>query len=114
MLSKDKLLDLLKIRFDYYAAQAVFADVVSSLGLKDVADLGAAELEKVAGYLAEKVPGTGRIVEQLKGLLGGAAPAKAPAEEPAPAAGEEAAPAAEEAAAEEGAEEAKPKKKPKK
>jgi len=101
MLSKDKLLDVLKIRFDYYAAQAVFADVVSSLGLKDVADLGAAELEKVAAYLAEKVPGSARIVEHLKGLLAGPAPAKAPAEEAPPAAAEEAAPAEEAAAAEE-------------
>lgn len=92
MLKREKLLDILKSRFDYYAAQAVYNELVSSAGLGDVDVLDAAALRGVTTYLAEKIPGTKALVERLNALAAEATEPKAAPVADAPAA--EAAPEA--------------------
>ena len=90
MLKREKLLDILKTRFDYYAAQAVFNEVVATVGLRDVETLDAAAVKGVTAYL-EKLSGTRELIERLAAFA--ATPAPVVAAEPAPVAPE--APAAE-------------------
>ena len=63
MAKRDKLLDTLKLRFDYYSAQTIHKDIVSALGLEG--ELDAASIERVIAYLGEKVPGSESVVEAL-------------------------------------------------
>jgi len=94
MLKREKLLDILKTRFDYYAAQAVYNDLIALVG-RDVDALDASAIQAVTDFLSEKVPGTAALVEKLKGFAA-EAPAPAPVAEPVPEPAPEA-PAAEEA-----------------
>lgn len=104
MLKRDKLLDILKTRFDYYAAQAVYNELVSTLELRDVEKLDDATVENVCAFLAKKVPGTKELIERLSALVKAPAAAAEPVAEPVAEAAPEA--AAEEAPAEPAAEEA--------
>jgi small subunit ribosomal protein S2 len=99
MLKREKLLDLLKTRFDYYAATAVYNELVSTFELRDVDKLDDAAVQKICAFLGEKLPGTQGLIERLSAFV--AAPAaeapaaeapaaEAPAEAPAEAAPAEA------------------------
>jgi hypothetical protein len=102
MLTKDRLLAIIKTRFDYYAAQAVFNDITTSLGLKGVDPLDEGQVVAVKDFLAENVPGSGGLTEKLTALLDAEEAPAAPAKEP----------PAEEPPAEEPPAEATPEKKP--
>ena len=110
MLKRDKLQDVLKTRFDYYAAQAVYNELIALVG-RDVEVFDAAAIQAITTFLAEKVPGTQALVEKLKGFA-----TEEPAPEPVPEAAPEPAPepaeekpAAEEAPADDGAKKKKKK-----
>ena len=80
MLKREKLLDLLKTRFDYYAAQAVYNEIVGAVGGADPLD--SAALKGAAAFLAAKVPGTAALVERLNALAAESAASVAPIEAP--------------------------------
>jgi len=114
MAKRDKLLDSLKLRYDYYSAQSLHKDIVSTLGLEG--ELDAAAIARVVAYLAEKVPGSEKVIAVLEASAAPAAaePAPEPAAEPAAEPAPEAAPAEEAPAEESPAEDAGDDKKAKK
>jgi hypothetical protein len=107
LINRDTLLAILKDRFDYYSAQAVTKELLSSLDMQDWTDFDEDALGRICAYLEEKIPGSEDLVARLKAPPAPApeAATEAPAE-PAPEAAPEAAPAEEAPADDE-----KPKKK---
>ena len=105
LINRDTLLAIIKGRFDYYSAQAVSNELLKSLDMQDWTDFDADAVERICGYLEEKISGSEGLVARIKAAAEPAPEAKAPALAP-----EEAAPAPEADKADEAAPEA-PKKK---
>ena len=68
--NKQRITNILELRFDYVSARNVLANWRKLNGIKDeVEDFGDAELSSLLNYLKSEAPDAGRVISAVEGLI---------------------------------------------